>query len=215
MTCFHFPSNAALPFSVLMDGTEGDLLNVCTYDDFAFTAEDFFNKAKHCKKLWVVFSGVYLSECVNSEDELAACSHTVKAGMAQDLEAQMWLFASKATTVDDKTSTFPSDEEVTLNSCTEENKFEVCAVVWKITKCLALEDASRPHMVLDLVDPSCLDEGASWDHLRLHLFFESEPPEHFKDIVHGDVLQLRDMEVRSRYRFQCHYCIVAYIDYVI
>ncbi|XP_071549374.1 uncharacterized protein [Panulirus ornatus] len=198
---------------VLVDSKEGKQLDVFTYSDYANAIDDFLKIPQNDQNLWVVFSSVRLITYQGYEQD-GWCSFSLRVGQ-KPCEAQMWLVtqarpialpvASLSKVRLNELSEPVSSSEIvavarkqnkTINECIPSKKANVYAVVNQIVKSPQVTHKGTHHMLLALVDPSCLVPGAQREDLLLHIFLNDTAKPHLPGgVERGDILLLREMTI--------------------
>lgn len=199
---------------MLADGKEGERLDVFTYNEYANAIDAFLKIPKNDQNLWIVFSSIRLIAYQGYERD-GWCSFSLRVGQKPSCEAQMWLVTQarpvipaaapvRETKINEQTELVSASEVVavgrkqnkTINECIPSKKATVFAVVNQIVKPPQITHKGTHHMLLALVDPSCLVPGAQREDLLLHIFLNDTAKPHLPGgVERGDILLLKEMTV--------------------
>nr|XP_045608163.1 uncharacterized protein LOC123764389 isoform X2 [Procambarus clarkii] len=189
---------------VLLDGSQGLQIDVFAYSRHADVVDEYLKGANSDAKIWLVFAQVRLEE-YHGHHQDGWCKFGLRAGAKAASDAQVWFItqvspaplpppAKTQKSALPATHTTVPIELTNINNCHYGKKVNVCAVVKNIVKQPEMTNKGTYHILLAIVDPSCLTKDAIREDLLLHVFLNDG---NYRDlpggVQAGDILFLKLM----------------------
>ncbi|KAG7175688.1 uncharacterized protein LOC121857748 [Homarus americanus] len=170
------------------NGEFGDSVDMTCSDDTAVALDEHLRKIHGDS--WIMARGIQINPYYGWEDNV---KYTIVLGLQCVGEGEVWLVSCRP-----PITKKPIKNLTTISQCNNPiNKRTLFAVINEIIKKPQRTTKGTYHLILCLVDPTCLEHNAPRKNLPLHMFLNDYSIKNLPGVIsRGDIIQVKNMVVR-------------------